>query len=53
MTQEKRFVKSKDYSTISFRCKVCANQFEGIVKNESGSIRLTCNFCGNEVVVFL
>lgn len=50
---EKRTINSKDYTLVTYRCEICRNHFEGLMKKGSGTVRLTCSFCGNRIVVYL
>lgn len=50
---EKKVVHFENYIHISYRCDKCGNYYEGIVKKGTGSVRLTCSFCGNTIVVYI
>ncbi len=44
---------SKNYVRVKYRCKICRNQFERVIKKEAGFVRLTCSFCGSSIVIFV
>jgi transcription elongation factor Elf1 len=50
---EKKIVTVGTHIHVKYRCDKCRIESEGVVKKKSGSIQLTCKYCGNTVVVYV
>lgn len=50
---EKKIIDFEDYIQVKYRCEKCRNHYEGVMRKGAGSVRLTCSYCGNAIVVFV